>query len=75
MDTLDQYQIQMSYLLKGKLAQAALHAPPKVVFAMRSWPFLLPSFSLSLFLRLLLLTNFRESPVCEDLFPPIFWHN
>ena len=26
------------------------------------------------FLRLLLLTHFGESPVCEHLFPPIFWH-
>ena len=59
------------------LAQAALHAPPGVAFAMRSWPLLLPSFSLSLLfsLRLLLFTHFRESPVCENLFPPIFWHN
>ena len=32
------------------LAQAALSAPPKVAFAMRSWPLLLPTFSLSLFL-------------------------
>ena len=29
------------------LAQAALRAPPEVAFAMRSWPLLLPSFSLS----------------------------
>ena len=41
-----------------------------------AWPLLLPSFSLSLsLLRLLLLTHFGESPVCENLFPPIFWHN
>ena len=34
------------------------------------------SVSLSLFLfRLLLLTHFRETPVCENLFPPIFCHN
>ena len=26
-------------------------------------------------LRLLLLTHFGESPVYENLFPPIFWHN
>ena len=24
---------------------------------------------------LLLLTHFGESPVCENLVPPIFWHN
>ena len=47
-----------------------------------AWPLLLPSFSLSSFLffssfslRLLLLTHFGESPMCENLFPPIFWHN
>ena len=28
-----------------------------------------------LHLRLLLLTHYGESPVCENLFPPIFWHN
>ena len=28
-----------------------------------------------LFLRLLLFTHFGESPVRENLFPPIFWHN
>ena len=32
-----------------KLAQAALRAPPEVAFAVRSWPLLLPTFSLSLF--------------------------
>ena len=45
-----------------------------------AWPLLLPSFSLSFFLsfsplRLLLLTHFGESPVCENLLPPIFWPN
>ena len=41
-----------------------------------AWPLLLPSVSLSLsLLRLLLLTHFGESTVCENLFPPIFWHN
>ena len=30
--------------------------------------------SLSL-LRLLLLTHFGESPMCEIIFHPIFWHN
>ena len=28
-----------------------------------------------LLLRLLLFTHFGESPVRENLFPPIFWHN
>ena len=30
---------------------------------------------LFLFLRILLLTHFGESPEDEHLFPPIFWHN
>ena len=33
------------------------------------------SFFFSFFLRFLLLTHFGESPVCENLFPPIFWNN
>ena len=59
----------------GILAQAALCG--EVAFAMRSRPLLLPTFALSLFfsLCLLLLTHFGETPVCENLFPPIFWHN
>ena len=35
------------------MAQAALRVPPEVAFAMRSGPFLLPSFSLSFSLSLL----------------------
>ena len=31
--------------------------------------------SVHFFLRLLLLTYFGDSPVCENLFPPKFWHN
>ena len=43
-------------------------------------PLLSPSFSLSLslslfLLRFLLLTHFGESPMCEIIFHPIFWHN
>ena len=38
--------------------------------------FLFLSFFLSFFfLRLLLLTHFGESPMCEIIFHPIFWHN
>ena len=40
-----------------------------------AWPLLSPTFALSLFLRLLLLTHFGESPMCEIIFHPIFWHN
>ena len=49
----------------------AMHAPCV------AWPLLLPTFALSFFLCLclLLLTHFGESPVCENLFLPIFWHD
>ena len=40
----------------------------------KCWPLLLFFLLLSL-LCLLLLTHFGESPVCENLFPPIFWYN
>ena len=65
----------------SKLAQAALRAPHEVAFGTRSWPLFLSLFSLSLFLsfslflRFLLLTHFGESPMCEIIFHPIFWHN
>ena len=42
-----------------------------------AWPLFSPTFaplSFSL-LRLLLLTHFGESPMCEIIFHPIFWHN
>ena len=58
-----------------------LRAPCVLACAMRSLAIvftIVQSFSLSFFfffsLRLLLLTHFGESPVCENLFPPIFWH-
>ena len=44
----------------------------------RSWPLFSPTFfffSFFFLLRLLLFTHFGESPVRENLFPPIFWHN
>ena len=44
-----------------------------------AWPLFSPTFALfssSFFpLRLLLLTHFGESPMCEIIFHPIFWHN
>ena len=40
----------------------------------RSWPLVSSTFFFFL-LCLLLLTHFGESPVRENLFPPIFWHN
>ena len=52
-----------------------LRAPPEVAFAMRSWPLLLPTVPFLFLLRLLLLTNFRETPEAEILFLPIFWLN
>ena len=52
------------------LAQAALHAPPEVAYAMAI--VIVSSF----FSRhILLLTHFEETPVCEIIFAPIFWHN
>ena len=64
------YQLSVSLSF---LAQAALHVPPDVAFAMRSWPLLLPSFSLSLFFSfyVLLLTNFGEIP--EAIFGRFFF--
>ena len=43
----------------------------------RSWPLFSPTFFFFFFLllRLLLFTHFGETPVRENLFPPIFWHN
>ena len=57
---------------------SGLRAPCVLACAMRNLAIVITivqSFSLFLFLRLLLLTHFGESPVCENLFPPIFWHN
>ena len=46
-------------------------APPEVVFAMCSWPLLLPTVSLSLsLLRVLLLIHFEETPKAEISPPP-----
>ena len=61
----------------GLLAQAALRAPPEVAFAMRIVITIVQSFffSISFSLHLLLLTHFGETPVAENLFPPIFWRN
>ena len=56
-----------------------LRAPCLLACAMRSLVIVITIVQslLSLFfsLRLLLLTHFGKSPVCENLFPPIFWHN
>ena len=46
----------------------------------RSWPLFSPtffffSFFSFFFLRLLLLTHLGETPLSENLFPPIFWHD
>ena len=59
------------------IGPGGLLAPTEVAFAIRSWPLSLPTFRLSLFLllRLLLLTQFGETPEAENLFPPIFLHN
>ena len=67
------------------LAQVALSAPPEVALQCVAGHcfchcsvFLSFSLSFSLFfffLRFLLLTHFGESPMCEIIFHPIFWHN
>ena len=60
------------------LVQACLRAPlvvadeAKLAIVFTYFFLLLFSF---FFLRLLLFTHFGESPVRENLFPPIFWHN
>ena len=49
-----------------------------LVVKRQAWPLLSSTFGLSFFsllFRLLLLTHFGESPVRENLFPPIVWHN
>ena len=69
-------------IVQSLLAQAACVRHTCLRAPCVAWPLLLPLLSLSFFLsflffslRLLLFTHFRESPVCENLFPPIFWHN
>ena len=65
------------------LVQACLRAPHVVADEAKlaivfTYFFLLLSFSFFfflLFLRLLLFTHFKETPMTENLFPPIFWHN
>ena len=62
-------------------AKMAIVGPGGLRVPCVAWPLLSPLFgplfSLSFFfsLRLLLFTHFGESPVCENLFPQIFWHN
>ena len=54
--------------------QLCYNWPRRLACAMRSLAIVITivqSFSL----RLLLLTHFGESPVCENLFSPIFWHD
>ena len=64
-------------ICKKILAQAACVRHACLRAPCVAWPLLLPSFRLffSLSLRLLLLTHFGESPMCENMFPPIFLHN
>ena len=62
------------------LVQACLRAPPVVADEAKlaivfTYFFLLSFFFFFFLLRLLLFTHFGESPVRENLFPPIFWHN
>ena len=60
------------------LVQACLRAPLVVADEAKLaivFTYFFLSFFLFLLLRLLLFTHFGESPVRENLFPPIFWHN
>ena len=60
-----------------QLVQACLRAPYGVADEAKLaivFTYFLFSFFF-LLLRLLLFTHFGESPVRENLFPPIFWHN
>ena len=55
-----------------------LRAPPEVALqcvAGHCYYQLSVSLFLSFSLHLLLLTHFGETPVCENLFSQIFWHN
>ena len=53
-----------------------LRAPCVLACAMHSLAIVFTYFrSFFFFLRRLLLTHFGESPMCEIIFHPIFWHN
>ena len=65
-------------LSKYKYSLTDMFWPRRLACAMRSLAIVITivqPFSLSFSLRLLLLTHFGETLVCENLFPPIFWHN
>ena len=64
--------------LSSIIGPSGLLAPPMVVDGSEAGHcfHLLFTFSSSFFLlHLLLFTHFRETPVAENLFSPIFWHN
>ena len=66
-------------MLSATFGPGGLRAPCVLACAMRSLAnvfTIVQSLFLSLsLLHLLLLTHFGESPVTENLFPTIFWHN
>ena len=69
----------LTWRLFSILAQAACVRHACLRAPCVAWPLLSPLFSLSFFLslfllRFLLLTHFGESPMCEIIFHPIFWH-
>ena len=73
-------EAKLAIILTYFLVQACLRAPHVVADEAKlaivfTYFFLLLSFSFFFLLRLLLFTHFGESPVRENLFPPIFWHN
>ena len=59
-------------LLMGAIVgPGRLHVPPVVADEAK----LAIGFTYFFFLCLLLFTHFEATPVTENLFPPIFWHN
>ena len=72
--------IVFTYFFLLLLVQACLCAPHVVADEVKlaivfTYFFLSYSFFFFFLLRLLLFTHFGESPMRENLFPPIFWHN
>ena len=66
--------LNMIIYILSSIGPGGLPAPGVLACAMRSLAIVFTNFR-SLFLRLLLLTHFGESPMCEIIFHPIFWHN
>ena len=62
----------------SQIGPGGMRAPCVLACDMRSLAIVITnfsSFSLSFYLRLLLLTHFGDSPMCEIIVYQIFWHN